>query len=400
MSSLASSAEPRLRSRRRHTRTVTVPWAGPGAWMSLSIALAIVLSAVVARGGVRLEPTTSVEIALLLAGAGLVVASCVTGRPGARLYGAWAVLAFALLAAYTALSILWSLAPADTWLEANRTFAYLATFTGGVALARLAPGRWAELLYGVAAGTVIVCAWALLTKVFPGALAADELYARLRAPFEYWNSVGLMAALGVPPLLWLAARRSGSVVVNALAWPLLGLVLVCMMLSYSRGSLVALGAGLVVFFAAVPLRLRAVAALITAAVAATPVVLWAFAQDGLTKDRAPMAARADAGHELGALLVLLIAAPAPGRARGRVRHRGPSAVRGAAQADRPGAARRAGPGARPHRAGGCPPPPAACPGRRATRGAGSSTRRPRPPPTRPTASPPPPPSAPATGTRR
>ena len=38
-----------------------------------------------------------------------------------------------------------------------------------------------------------------------------------------------------------------------------------------------------------------------------PVVLWAFAQDGLTVDRAPMSARVDAGHELGTLLLLLVA---------------------------------------------------------------------------------------------
>ena len=56
-----------------------------------------------------------------------------------------------------------------------------------------------------------------------------------------------------------------------------------------------------------PLRLRAVAALVSSALAAVPVVIWAFAQDGLTVDRAPMAARADAGHELGALLLLLVA---------------------------------------------------------------------------------------------
>ena len=56
---------------------------------------------------------------------------------------------------------------------------------------------------------MIVCGYALLTKVFPESLAEDEIFARLRAPFGYWNAVGLMAALGVPPLLWLAARRSG-----------------------------------------------------------------------------------------------------------------------------------------------------------------------------------------------
>jgi hypothetical protein len=153
VSSLASRAEPQLAARRPHTRTVTVPWAGPGAWLSLSIALTIVLSTFVARGGVRLEPTTLVEIGLMLAGAGAAIAACLR-RPSGRLHGAWAVLAFALLAAYTALSIVWSLAPADSWLEANRAFAYLAVLAGSVALVRLAPGRWAETLYGVLAGVV------------------------------------------------------------------------------------------------------------------------------------------------------------------------------------------------------------------------------------------------------
>jgi O-antigen ligase len=265
-----------------------------------------VLSTFVARGGVRLEPTTLVEIGLMLAGAAVVALACLR-RAGGRLHGGPAVLAFALLTVYTALSIVWSLAPADSWLEANRTLAYLAVLAGGVALVRLVPDRWAELLYGVLAGLMAVCGWALLTKVFPGALAADETLARLRAPFEYWNSVGLTAAMAVPPLLWLAARRTGHGAVGALAWPLLGLAFVCLMLSYSRGSLIALAIGLAVWFAAVPLRLRSVAALICSALGALPVVLWAFAQDGLTVDRAPMAARADAGHELGALLLLLVA---------------------------------------------------------------------------------------------
>ena len=305
MSSVAPSAETRVR--RPYTRTVTVPWAGPGGWLSLSVALTIVLSTFVARGGVRLEPTTAVEIGLMLAGAAAVAVACLRRDAAGPLYGVPAVIAFGLLAAYTALSIVWSLAPADSWLEANRVLAYLAVLAGGVALVRLMPDRWANLLYGVLAGTLAICGWALLTKIFPGALAPDETLARLRAPFEYWNSVGLMAALSVPPLLWLAARRTGYGAANAMAWPLLGLVFVCLMLSYSRGALFALAIGLAVWFAAVPLRLRAVAALVCSALGAVPVVLWAFAQDGLTVDRAPMAARADAGHELGALLLLLVA---------------------------------------------------------------------------------------------
>ena len=304
MSSLASSAE--SRPTRPYTRTVTIPWAGPGAWLSIAVSLVILLATFVGRGGVRLGPTTTVEIGLMLAGAVAVAAACLRGAHG-RLHGVPAVIAFGLLAAYTALSILWSLSPSDSWLETNRTLAYLAVFAGGVALVRLAPGRWAEMLYGVLAGLVAICAWALLTKVFPASLNPDETLARLRAPFEYWNSVGLTAAMAVPPLLWMTARRTGSGAVNAMAWPLLGLVFVCLMLSYSRGALIALAIGLAVWFAAVPLRLRAVAALLSSSLAAVPVVLWAFAQDGLTVDRAPMAARVDAGHELGALLLLLVA---------------------------------------------------------------------------------------------
>jgi cytochrome c-type biogenesis protein CcmH/NrfG len=307
VSSLASSPETRAQPPARpHTRTITVPWAGPNGWLTGAVALAILLATFVARGGVRLEPTTIVEMLLMLGGGVLVAVACVM-RPEGRLYGIPFLLAFALLVAYIALSTVWSLAPADSWLEGNRALAYLASAAGAVALVRLMPTRWSGLLYGVLAGMVLISLWALATKVFPASLAADEELARLRAPFEYWNSVGLTAAMAVPPLLWLAARRTGYGVANAMAWPVLGLVFVCLMLSYSRGSLIALAVGLAVWLVAVPLRLRAVAALVCSALAAVPVVVWAFAQDGLTVDRAPMAARVDAGHELGALLLLLAA---------------------------------------------------------------------------------------------
>jgi tetratricopeptide (TPR) repeat protein len=305
---VSSLADPASRSRPRQ-RTVTIPlpsFSGRGT-LAAGVALAIACASFVAAGGLRLERTTHVLIAMMLGGAALAVAALVQ-RPrtaDAPLYGGGPLLAFTALAALTGLSILWSLAPADSWVETNRTLAYLAVFAGGVALARLAPDRWAALVAGVGAGCLIVCGWALLTKVFPGSLAADETYARLREPFAYWNSVGLMAALGVPTMLWLAARRSGHAAANALAWPAIGVLLVAMMLSYSRGALVALLVGLGLWFLVVPLRLRATVALAAGVLGAAPVVAWAFSQDGLTTDRAPIAARVDAGHEFGALLVLM-----------------------------------------------------------------------------------------------
>jgi hypothetical protein len=313
MSSLAAGASgvraAPARTRREQALALAQGAAAPGT--TVGVAALIALSAFVAKGGSRLEPTTWSEVGLLLAGAGAVGAALVLPRPArtpARLHGAWTVAAFGALAVYTALSVIWSLAPSDSWQEADRTLAYLATLAGAVALVRLLPGRWAAVLHGVAIGAVIVCGWALLTKVFPAALAPDEPFARLRPPFEYWNAVGLMAAMGVPPLLWLAARRSGHGAINALAWPALGLLLVCLMLAYSRGALLALGVGLAALFAVVPLRLRMAAALGGAVVAAVPAIAWAFAQDGLARDRAPMTARVDAGQELGALLLLVAAA--------------------------------------------------------------------------------------------
>jgi tetratricopeptide (TPR) repeat protein len=305
---VSSLAGPLSREQRR-TVTIPLPHVLGNAGVGTLVAVAVAASAFVAAGGLRLERTTDVLIAMMLAGGGLVAAALVLKPRTADLpfYGGVPLLAFGLLAAFTAFSVMWSLAPSDSWLEANRTFAYLAVFAGGIALARLASQRWSAVLMGVGAGCLIVSAWALTTKVFPASLAADETYARLREPFAYWNSVGLMAAVGLPPMLWLAARRSGHAAVNALAWPAMGLLIVCLMLAYSRGALVAVVAGLALWFVVVPLRLRALVPFLGALVGAAPVVAWAFAQDGLTTDDAPMAARVDAGHEFGALLILMLA---------------------------------------------------------------------------------------------
>jgi O-Antigen ligase len=276
---------------------------------ALTLAIALLLAAVafVADGGLRLERTTYVEMALMVIGAAVCATALIVPRARVQPPHGWpALLAFALLSAYTALSVIWSLAPSDSWVEAGRTFAYLSAFAGAMALARLAPGSWISLLQGIALACAIVCGWALLTKVFPGALAGDETYARLRAPFGYWNSVGLTAAIGIPALLWLGARRSGRPAVNALAWPGIALLEVALMLSYSRGSLLALVLGLAFWFACVPLRLRGAAVLLAASIPAAILVAWAFSMTGLTTDSLPIEVRADSGHELGALLLLML----------------------------------------------------------------------------------------------
>ncbi|MBU3675526.1 MAG: hypothetical protein FGM34_10865, partial [Solirubrobacteraceae bacterium] len=169
-----------------------------------------------------------------------------------------------------------------------------------------APDRWRCLLGAVLLASVVVSAYALVTKVFPGSFAADEIYGRLREPYGYWNAVGLTAALGIPVAAWLGARRDGHGALAALAYPAAGLLTVATLLAFSRGSLLAALLGLVVWFALVPLRLRSATVLIPSVGLGIVVGVWAFNQNGLTDDRVPLDLRGNAGTELGVALIVLV----------------------------------------------------------------------------------------------
>ena len=182
-------------------------------------------------------------------------------RP-ARLWGIEPLALLLALALLTALSITWAASPSEAWVETNRTLTYAAVFAAAIALAHSVPGRWSAVLGAITLSAVAISAYAVLTKVFPGALNPDEIYARLREPFGYWNSVGLAAALGVPGCLWLGSRRGGHQGLNALAYPALGLLVLTMLLSFSRGAVLAAVLGAAFWFATVPRRLRGAAVLI------------------------------------------------------------------------------------------------------------------------------------------
>jgi hypothetical protein len=112
-----------------------------------------------------------------------------------------------------------------------------------------------------------------------------------------------MAALGIPACLWLGARRRGHAALNAAAYPVMGLLIVTILLAYSRGSLLAAIIAIGFWFVTVPLRLRGVVLLGVSAAGALLVSAWVFAQDPLSKDNIALDARTSSGHELGLLLV-------------------------------------------------------------------------------------------------
>jgi len=280
----------------------------PGQQALLTAGLAGILCALAfaGQGGLSIGRTTPLEMGLIVAG-GLAVAGAVVLAP--RPEHLWGVAPLALLlalAALTALSITWAANPSAAWVEANRTLAYAAVFAAAVALAHALPGRWSAVVGAITLCSVFVSAYAVLTKVFPATLNPDEVFARLNEPFGYWNSVGLMAASGIPGALWLGSRRLGHQGFNALAYPAVGLLALTIVLSYSRGALAAAVIGVAFWFATVPLRLRGAAVLLVGTTGGTLVVAWALAQDALTADRVALELQTQAGHQQGLLLIAML----------------------------------------------------------------------------------------------
>jgi O-antigen ligase len=293
-----------------------------------SVVLGAALAAVAcgAKGGQELQSLTWTLIPVVLVGAVVIALAIARGR-GGKLHGSATLLAFAALTVLTGLSLLWSIAPELSWIETNRTFAYLVAFAAAVAAVRLTPDGWAVVLRGIliAAGAVVV--FALLSRVFPGSLTANEIYARLGQPYGYWNALGTTAALAVPPALWLGSRRSGHLPFNALAYPLISLITVALFLSYTRGALLAAGIAAVVWIAFVPLRLRSVTVLAVSLAGAAPVVAWALTKDAFTKNQVPLAVRQSVAGDFGVLLIAMcVVVLAVGLALGfRVTRRAPHA---------------------------------------------------------------------------
>ncbi len=274
-------------------------------WTTLLIAAIFCLITFHAKGGLNLRSMTTTEMALTLGAGALIALSVLVAPPGARRYGLWPaglLLAFTVL---SAVSIVWSVQPDHSWQDSGRMLAYSGVFGAGVALVRVAPARWPAVLGGLTLAAVVVCGYAVLTKVFPGSLAPSDRFARMSEPYGYWNAVGLTAALGAVCCLWLGARRSGHALLRALAYPAIALMLLTLALAYSRGALAALAIGLALWFCAMPLRLRGAALLILGALGAGAVAAWDFSQSALSSEGVALTARTSAGHRLGALVVAM-----------------------------------------------------------------------------------------------
>ena len=263
----------------------------------------LVAVAFVGKGGTELGRLVSVEIFLLLI-AGVALAAATVFGAAPRLYGVGSVLAFALLVLVTGLSTTWSLAPDASWIETNRTLAYFFVYTAAVAAGNLIPRGLGVVLGGITLAALVVVGYGLGSRVWPESLGELEFYARLGQPFGYWNAVGVTAAMGLVGAVWFGSRREVAPRLAALAAPAGALLVTALFLTYSRSGLVAAAIALGLWLFAVPLRLRTLVVIGTAAVGAVPAIAWALSQDAFTRDGAVLAVRADAGPTFGVLLLV------------------------------------------------------------------------------------------------
>jgi hypothetical protein len=274
--------------------------------LALGVGAALAGIAFGAAGGTELTRTSIVEVLTVLAAGVVVAAGVAWGRRG-PLYGATALLLFALLAFVTALSVMWAIVPELAYVEAGRTLTYLAVFAAGLAGARLATHAAPAVIQGILLAALAAVAYALLSRVWPGTLAEDELSNRLGQPFQYWNAVGTTAALAIPGLLWLGTRRGAGVVSRALAYPGIGAAILAILLSQSRGALVAAALGAVVWLAVLPLRLRSLPVILLPAAFAGAVGAWALSKDAFSASAPSLAVKQEVASEFGLLLLLLVA---------------------------------------------------------------------------------------------
>jgi hypothetical protein len=220
------------------------------------------------------------DIALLVAGVVLavLVAAVPPGRlvpehPAARV----ALVAAAAYAGWIALSITWAPVRDYAGDDAERALLYATVLAAAaIAFRERRAARTLEPL--VVAGTVIVIGYGLAGRLLPGIVTEhpqQSAVGRLDQPLTYWNAMGALAAIG----LVLCARIAGDrdrppALRSAAAAAAVPLGMGCY-LSFSRGALAALAAGLLTVVVLAPTFAQLRAAVLVAVAGAAGAIAGA-----------------------------------------------------------------------------------------------------------------------------
>jgi O-antigen ligase len=274
----------------------------------LALALLVACAyAAFAHGAVRIPDESWLQIGLDIAGLG-AAAAWLSGRgaPSTTREGWLGVALLTAFGAWCALTMLWSVAPDQSWLEANRSLAYALVALLALGLGATSPRAIERIALGWLVVATAVALYALAGKAAPGTFAPDEPIARLRAPLQYWNALALVCAMGLPVALRTLTDTARDPRPRLAALAASYALLLTIGLTYSRGGFVALAVALIVLTALGTRRLRGLAAFALAAVATAPVLVVAFTLDGLTNNEATLGQRIHDGRIFGAVALIVL----------------------------------------------------------------------------------------------
>jgi O-Antigen ligase len=247
----------------------------------------------------------------LVCGVGLAAGGLRAGRATLAWSGVALLSGFGL---WSALSALWSAAPDETWIAANRAIVYAVVVAVAIVAASNFRAASRAVAVGIAAASLLVALYALGGKIVPGLhfgsfdLNPGDEFSRVREPIGYWNAVGILCVMATPVCIWLAALPDAAPRLRVGAMLAQTVFVLTTASTYSRGALIAYLAVLAVMVGDGPQRLRRLAVGLGAIVAALPSIAVAFGLHGLSTGGLSLEDRAPDGAILGLVLLLSLAA--------------------------------------------------------------------------------------------
>jgi hypothetical protein len=284
----------------------------------LAAALTVLIAyAAFSHGAIRSPAETRLQLAVgvvaLLAGASWLWRGTLRlAAPKAALAGVGVLAAFTV---WTGVSLAWSVAADQSWVELNRAITYVIVLCLAIAVGASSARGISLIARGYLLAAWAVTIYALGQKLIPGLhisgvfdLNQTGQLPRLQEPLGYWNALSLFIAMGIPIALAITMDSSNPASARLGALVSAQLMVVALALTFSRGGVLALVLGLAATIALSGAWLRALMWIAAAAVAALPPLIFGLVDDSLTSANVALGTRELAGLELLAILAVCVVA--------------------------------------------------------------------------------------------
>ena len=246
-------------------------------------------------------------VAALAAGAWLWTGTLRIAAPRLAVAGVVLLGAFGV---WSGITLLWSVAPDQTWIELNRALSYVLVLCLALALGT----SYARAVRVIAVGfwliALAVSIYGLGQKLLPGLHIAGIFdlnqtgqLPRLQEPLGYWNALALFIAMGVPAALAITADQSASRRARVAGVVSLELMFLAIGSTYSRGGVLALVLGVGAGVALSGARLRSLMWVAAPALTTIPALVFALTNHSLTAAGVALGKREGAGALLAVILV-------------------------------------------------------------------------------------------------